>query len=256
MTWEEFKNHFNLAPQECSATKGSFKSNADVEASLPPSFDWRYFGVVNPVKNQGSCGSCWAFSATAAQEVHHAINTGKLYSLAEQQLVDCAPAPSHGCHGGLPSYAFEYFKAVGGQTTEDQYPYTARDGTCKFQQSTAVVQTKGSYNITEGDEADIATQIVKTTAVSVAYQVVSDFRHYKAGVYSSTECKSDSQSVNHAVLAVGYNQTATGEPFWIIRNSWGPDWGMGGYFWMAKYRDPKHPLNMCGIATCASYPQM
>ncbi|XP_003633102.1 thiol protease aleurain-like isoform X2 [Vitis vinifera] len=201
-TWEEFRRHRLGAAQNCSATlKGNHKLT---DVILPETKDWREDGIVSPIKDQGHCGSCWTFSTTGALEAAYAQAFGKGISLSEQQLVDCAGAFNNfGCHGGLPSQAFEYIKYNGGLDTEEAYPYTGLDGTCKFSSENIGVQVLDSVNIT--------------------------------------------LDVNHAVLAVGYG-VEDGVAYWLIKNSWGENWGDNGYFKMELGK------NMCGVATCSSYP--
>jgi len=249
MSWEEFKDNFKLnAPQHCSATNTiKYRANKQV----PKSVDWRTKNVVTPVKNQGHCGSCWTFSSTGALESHNAIKNKKLLPLSEQQLVDCAGAfDNHGCNGGLPSQAFEYIHYAGGIQGEDTYAYEGVDRPCRFNKQHVLVQTKQSVNITEGDEPGIVNAVADVGPVSIAYQVVSDFRFYKKGVYSSAVCKNGPMDVNHAVLVVGYNTTEANEDYYIIKNSWGTSFGIDGYFWMIRDK------NMCGIAVCSSYPDV
>ncbi|XP_021714992.1 thiol protease aleurain-like [Chenopodium quinoa] len=245
-TWEEFQRHRLGAAQNCSATlKGSHKLT---RAVAPQTQDWRAKGIVSPVKNQGHCGSCWTFSTTGALEAAYAQAFGKNISLSEQQLVDCAGAFNNfGCNGGLPSQAFEYIKYNGGLDTEEAYPYTGKDGECKFSAQNVGVQVHGSVNITLGAEDELKDAVAFVRPVSVAFEVVNGFRFYKEGVYTSTTCGSTPMDVNHAVLAVGYG-VEDGVPYWIIKNSWGEDWGDNGYFKMEMGK------NMCGVATCASYP--
>ncbi|XP_041997511.1 cysteine proteinase 3-like [Salvia splendens] len=246
LTWDEFKNHRLGAAQNCSATKtGNHKLTHSV---LPDSKDWRESGIVSPVKSQGGCGSCWTFSSTGALEAAYAQAYGKSISLSEQQLVDCAGAFNNfGCSGGLPSQAFEYIKYNGGLETEAAYPYTAKDGVCKFSSENVAVKLLDSVNITLGAEDELKHAVALVRPVSVAFEVVAGFRNYKSGVYTSTTCGSDPKDVNHAVLAVGYG-VEKGVPYWLIKNSWGADWGDNGYFKMEMGK------NMCGVATCASYP--
>jgi len=248
LTWEEFKAKFLMAPQKCSATK---KGN-HVMSRKPfadPAFDWRDKHVVTPVKNQGSCGSCWAFSSTGALESAWAIASGHLLTVSEQQLVDCAnDYENMGCRGGLPSQAFQYLIYNGGIQSAASYPYTGRDNQCNFRPEHIVIRVRDGINITEGSEAELFDAIARAGPVAVAYQVSSDFRQYKSGVYDSTQCKSGPMDVNHAVLAVGFNSTAEGKPYYIVKNSWGTSFGINGYFWMVRDK------NMCGVATCSSYP--
>jgi len=248
LTWAEFSSTYLMAPQHCSAT-GQQGTHRMVGGGAD-SIDWRTKGVVTPVKNQGSCGSCWAFGTTGAVESAWAINTGKLISLSEQQLVDCAGAFSNmGCRGGLPSQAFEYIKHAGGIELGNDYKYTGRDGSCKFQVDKVAAKVTGEVNITEGKETELFDAVTNAGPVAIAFQVVSDFQSYRSGVYDSTRCRSGAMDVNHAVLVVGYNtDSASGKPYWIVKNSWGTSFGIAGYFNMVRNK------NMCGIATCASYP--
>jgi len=249
LTWEEFSAQYLMAPQHCSATEGNYQVKG-VNGKADPAIDWRTKGVVTGVKNQGGCGSCWAFGTTGAVESHWALSTGKLLSLSEQQLVDCAGAFSNmGCNGGLPSQAFEYIKHAGGIELGTDYVYTGRDGTCRFNAAKIAARVTGEVNITEGAESELFDAVTNSGPVAIAFQVVGDFQSYRSGVYDSTRCKSGPMDVNHAVLVVGYNtDTASGKPYWIVKNSWGTSFGMAGYFNMVRNK------NMCGISTCASYP--
>jgi len=247
LTWDEFKDYFNIAPQDCSATAKSGRSLP--HSTIPDTIDWRDKGMVTPVKNQGSCGSCWTFSTTGAVESAWAIAGNTLTNLAEQQLVDCAGGfNNHGCNGGLPSQAFQYLMWAGGQEATADYRYTAKDGRCQFAASKIAASIKDEFNITQGDESDtgLPGAIVKGP-VSICYQVVSDFRNYKSGVYQSTNCKNGPHDVNHAVLAVGYG-TESGLPYYMVKNSWGTSFGLQGYFKIIRGK------NMCGLATCSSFP--
>ncbi|TXG61663.1 hypothetical protein EZV62_013026 [Acer yangbiense] len=210
--------------------------------------DWRESGIVSPVKDQGHCGSCWTFSTTGALEAAYHQAFGKGISLSEQQLVDCAQAFNNfGCNGGLPSQAFEYIKFNGGLDTEEAYPYTGKDEACKFSSENVGVQVLNSVNITLGAEDELKHAVALVRPVSVAFEVVKSFRFYKGGVFTSTTCGSTPMDVNHAVLAVGYG-VEDDVPYWLIKNSWGDSWGDNGYFKM------EFGKNMCGVATCASYP--
>lgn len=246
LTWAEFKKWYLAAPQNCSATHTS-TTNAQY-GDVPEEKDWRLIGAVTPVKNQGKCGSCWTFSTTGALESHNILKHGKTALLSEQNLLDCAQAfDNHGCNGGLPSHAFEYVHYNGGLDTEEAYPYEAKENKCKFNTYHVGVKVESVVNITSLHEDELKSAVGSVGPVSIAFQVASDFRFYKTGVYDSTVCKSGEQDVNHAVLAVGYG-AATGKPHWIVKNSWGTTWGMDGYFQIARGK------NMCGLADCAAYP--
>ncbi|KAH9573787.1 hypothetical protein CY35_01G019100 [Sphagnum magellanicum] len=247
LTFDEMRSMYLMnGEQNCSATKGN---HVLTNVKLSTEKDWRTEGIVSDVKNQAYCGSCWTFSTTGALEAAHAQATGKMVLLSEQQLVDCAgDFNNFGCGGGLPSQAFEYIRYNGGLDTEESYPYTAEDGTCKFLDNKVGAQVYDVVNITEGAENELKHAVATMRPVSVAFEVIDSFMLYESGVFSDPGCHDSPQTVNHAVLAVGYGVNENGTPYWIIKNSWGVNWGINGYFHMEMGK------NMCGIATCAAYP--
>merc|ERR1712224_599630 len=174
--------------------------------------DWS----VTPVKDQGSCGSCWAFGTLGSIEHVHKLNTGATVSLSEQQLVDCSTRNS-GCNGGRPDWAMSYLAGKDIYTT-GSYPYTARDGTCTS--GTASGVTVSGYNTVTKSDSGLASAL-GTSSVTVMVYADSKFQHYSSGILTgvSTTC-----NLNHAVLATGY-----GPNFWKIKNSWGTGWGEAGY---------------------------
>eukprot|EP00330_Aristerostoma_sp_ATCC50986_P009313 CAMPEP_0114586108 /NCGR_PEP_ID=MMETSP0125-20121206/9430_1 /TAXON_ID=485358 ORGANISM="Aristerostoma sp., Strain ATCC 50986" /NCGR_SAMPLE_ID=MMETSP0125 /ASSEMBLY_ACC=CAM_ASM_000245 /LENGTH=344 /DNA_ID=CAMNT_0001781413 /DNA_START=38 /DNA_END=1072 /DNA_ORIENTATION=- len=254
LTMEELTGRALMESQNCSATTPSkpLENTLDPKA-LPTVFDWRLLGVVSPVKNQGNCGSCWTFSTTGAVESHWAIyKINAPRNLSEMQLVDCAQDfNNNGCDGGLPSQAFEYIKYNNGIDLESAYPYHPKQNpTCNFtKENIGAYVPQGSFNISAGDEASIATYLVSNGPVSIAFEVTKDFMSYDSGVYVGKTCKSDAQSVNHAVLVVGYGiDRESNKNYWIVKNSWGATWGQDGYFFIER------GSNMCGLAECASWP--
>nr|GEY77877.1 cysteine proteinase 3-like [Tanacetum cinerariifolium] len=204
---------------------------------------------VGPVKNQGSCGSCWTFSTTGALEAAYAQAYEKSVSLFKQQLVDYASDFNNfGCNDGLPLQAFEYIKYNGGLDLEEAYPYTEVDGVSKYSSENAAIHVLETVNIIMGAEDELKHAVGVVRPVSVAYQVSGDFKQYTGGFYTNDSCGIDPMSdVNHAVVAVGYGEE-NGVPYWLIKNSWGADWGLGGYYKIEMGK------NMCGVATCAYYP--
>jgi len=248
MTFEQFaKTRLGYKPSSAPRHGEEFDASNIAPAAA---IDWRQKGAVGPVKDQGSCGSCWAFSTVVSLEGAHALaNGGKYVSLSEQQLVDCSTSFGNmGCNGGLMDQAFTYLiNATKGDDSETSYPYKGVDGSCAYQASNVAASIKSFVDVKAEDEAALLAAVSTVGPVSVAIQAASDFMFYSTGVYDSTQCSSSPQTLNHGVAAVGYG-TEGSAPFWIVRNSWGSSWGEQGYIRMARGK------NMCGIADVASYP--
>merc|ERR1711934_84891 len=211
--------------------------------------DWRKKGAVTPVKNQGQCGSCWAFSITGSTEAAHFLATGKLVSLSEQNLVDCSVSyGNHGCNGGLMDNAFKYIINNKGVDTESSYPYQARGPlTCKFSGNHVGATLKAFHDVLPRQSESSLHTSVTARPVSVAIDAGhSSFQLYHSGVYYEPSCSQT--RLDHGVLAVGYGSD-NNKDYWIVKNSWGANWGQQGYIWMARNRN-----NNCGIATMASFP--
>jgi cathepsin L len=258
-TFAEFKENMLGTRYNASMTRGSASvatfARLPAHLKAPESVDWREEGAVTPVKNQGQCGSCWAFSTTGSLEAAHFRLTNELVSLSEQQLVDCsAEYHNAGCNGGLMDNAFEYIKTVGGLQTEESYPYHAKQGKCHFKKTNVGATCTGFVDVPEGDEEALRDALASVGPVSVAIDATEDkFMLYKDGIFVDDGCSNGQEDLDHGVLVVGYgtNTTHTGEQmgYWTVKNSWGPEWGEGGYIRMAR-----NQKNMCGIATSASYP--
>ncbi|XP_066284516.1 cathepsin L-like isoform X1 [Branchiostoma lanceolatum] len=211
--------------------------------------DWRQKGAVTKVKNQEQCGSCWAFSATGSLEGQHFLKTGKLVSLSEQNLVDCSrKAGNKGCAGGLMDQAFVYIKDNGGIDTEECYPYKAEDHKCHYNASCSGATLRSYHHIfPPHDEKALLRAVGTVGPVSVSIDASwGSFYHYSHGIYDEPKCSST--KLIHGVLAVGYG-SSNGSDYWLVKNSWGTDWGMEGYIMMSRNKD-----NQCGIATRAIYP--
>uniref|UniRef100_A0A8B9LJW2 Cathepsin L.1 n=1 Tax=Astyanax mexicanus TaxID=7994 RepID=A0A8B9LJW2_ASTMX len=213
----------------------------DEDAPLPQRVDWRAKGYVTFVKDQGLCGSCWAFSATGALEGQMFRKKGKLISLSEQQLVDCSQSFGNlGCNGGWPSKSFDYIKSSKGLEADFTYPYKAR--------VRVIATCSGFKSLPKGDENALKNAVASIGPISVLIDTSKHtFQLYKSGVYDEPGCSST--QLNHAVLLVGYDNDPTGKPYWLVKNSWGINWGDNGYIKMSRNK-----MNQCGIATDATYP--
>ena len=221
---------------------------APENVKFPASVDWRSSGAVTEVKNQGACGSCWAFSATGALEGQNFRKTGKLVSLSEQNLIDCSEQfGNNGCQGGLMDFAFQYIKENHGIDTEESYPYEAEDDKCRFSPKNIGADDVGFVDIPQGDEATLMKAVASIGPVSIAIDASQEsFQFYSTGVYQEPSCSS--KELDHGVLIVGYG-TENGQDYWLVKNSWGSGWGDNGYIKMARNKG-----NQCGVATSASFP--
>ncbi|KAK4769967.1 hypothetical protein SAY87_030499 [Trapa incisa] len=318
MSNEEFKETYMskikrpAAYQKLSKDReGSQKKIASESCEGPAYFDWRKDGIVTGVKDQGDCGSCWAFSSTGAIEGINALTTGKLISLSEQELVSC-DTTNDGCDGGYMDYAFEWVINNGGIDSEADYPYLSFndvDGTCNttkvwvslclqvsiylyvmffhllaqpfnffwvnntngtksfhkmiffvsncykyfpmmaHQEENKVVTISGYEDVEATESALFCAVLQQPISVGMVGDSL-DFQLYTAGIYNGS-CSDDPDDIDHAVLIVGYGSGAS-EDYWIVKNSWGPYWGMDGYFYIV--RNTGLPFGKCAINDMASYP--
>ena len=249
MTNGEYKEF--LIKQSVGFPKNYCKSKT-FSGSVSSGIDWRSKGAVTSVKDQGQCGSCWAFSTTGSVEGAYAIKTGTLKSFSEQQLVDCASSyGNHGCNGGMMDYAFSYIMD-NGITTESEYPYTS--GTTKTgdacQSFTSALKIIGCYDVPANELA--LTLALQTQPISVAIEADSkSFQLYTSGIYNDPECGTN---LDHGVLAVGFGSDSTGKNYYIVKNSWSSTWGDAGYIYIARNSVSSSTKGMCGIAMEASAP--
>ncbi|KAL7631752.1 UNVERIFIED_CONTAM: hypothetical protein RMT77_017933 [Armadillidium vulgare] len=230
--------------------KGGSLYKVDEDLIFPDSVDWREKGYVTPVKDQGQCGSCWAFSGTGALEGQNFKKTGKLVSLSEQNFIDCIDDNEcYGCDGGFPNSCFFYTEENNGTDTEESYPYLGKDGKhCNFSPQNVGGTCTGYRYTFKGTERELLAATATVGPISVCIDANSrSFHHYSKGVYYNPRCSS--YELDHAVLVTGYG-TYNGEEYWMVKNSWGTEWGENGYIMMARNRS-----NNCGIATNLSFPE-
>jgi cathepsin L len=259
MTHSEFRQHMGNCfkiPKEAMHDNKTLKQNPQASAflpaahvKLPASMDWRMYGAVTPIKNQGQCGSCWAFSSTGALEGQTFRKTKKLPSLSEQNLVDCVKANA-ACNGGWMDNSFAYIRDNQGIDSEAGYPYYAKPlGYCYYNAQYKSATDTGFVDLPSGNEQALMTAVATIGPISVAIDATHpSFMSYRGGVYYEPRCGNTLASLDHAVLVVGYG-TDGGWDYWLVKNSWGTYWGEQGYIRMARNRN-----DHCGIALKASYP--
>jgi len=246
LTTAEFKTIMGYRPRQNQYLRSQNKPHGLHHMAVADSLDWRTKAAVTPIKDQGQCGSCWAFSTTGSVEGAHAIASGSLVSLSEQQLMDCStPEGNMGCDGGLMDDAFEYILLNKGITGEKDDPYLANSGKCP---GTAPVRAtiSGFKDIPVGDEKALMAA-VNLGPVSIAIEADQFvFQFYSGGVLDSAACGTN---LDHGVLVVGYGtDSASSKPYWIVKNSWGTSWGESGYVRLVRDK------NQCGLSDAASYP--
>ncbi|XP_054776555.1 zingipain-1-like [Prosopis cineraria] len=257
MSYEEFSRIYLHETEEpiTESNKGRMASNEESCPNAPSSLDWRLKGAVTYVKDQGSCGSCWAFSAAGAIEGITQIVTQNLTSLSEQQLMSCDET-NGGCRSGGWHYrALDYVKR-NGIATESDYPYTEDDSPCNSTKEQMTFATIDDYSYWWGtpiSEDSLFCHVVNQP-VSVSIYASSDFMSYTSGIFSGDDCTSifSSCSHNHAVLIVGYGSSSTGQDYWIVKNSWGSTWGQSGYILVKRNTGTTH--GVCNINCSGSFP--
>ncbi|XP_062213253.1 senescence-specific cysteine protease SAG39-like [Phragmites australis] len=238
-------------PQTVAGARGGrFRYENFSLADAPRSIDWRKKGAVTGVKDQGSCGCCWAFSAVAAVEGLTKIRTGRLVSLSEQELVDCdVYGDDQGCDGGFMDNAFDFIERRGGLASESGYPYRGEDGSCRSDAADAgAASIRGHEDVPANNEAALVAAVAHQP-VSVAINGADHvFKFYDGGVLGGDGCDTE---LNHAITAVGYGTASDGTRYWVMKNSWGKSWGEGGY---VRIRRGVRGEGVCGLAKMPSYP--
>lgn len=230
LTKEEFKQQMLMTNLPPLGPKFPV-APTNYSVGAPNSFDWRdRSGVVTPVYNQGQCGSCWAFSATENVESRWALAGNALTQLSMQQVVSCDTTDG-GCNGGWPYNAYQYLINAGGQESYSAYPYTAENSPCTFNPSYIVAKPSSwTYVTNNEDESQMVNYLYANGPLSVCVDA-SEWSSYSGGIFPASGCTT---SIDHCVDAVGYNLS---QGYWIIRNSWGTDWGLSGYMYLQYGQD-------------------
>lgn len=246
LTEEEFKAYLTGFKQGKQISNGVEPTNLPDLKAVPAEWNWQLEGVVTPVKDQGRCGSCWAFSTTGNLEGLAAITTGNLYSFSEQMLMDCSFSYGNdGCDGGYPTQAVSFVIDHGIQTEAD-YPYVAMNMMCQPKYQAFTWTAVQSQVVVPKNNNDVLLQSAYIEPVSVGVDA-SNLQYYKSGIVTSKTCKS---SINHAVLVVGWGADQ-GTNYWLVKNSWGQKWGEQGYFRVERISGVAPAA--CAISALASY---
>lgn len=233
MTPQEFrKTYLNLNVKLLNTIM--FNTNDSLEFkedTAPEALDWRQSGAVGPVKDQGSCGSCWAFSTVGNLEGLNYIKNKQFVQFSEQQLVDCDKV-DEGCNGGLMENAFDYIKNAGGLEAQKDYPYKGRGAKCAFAPAKAAIKVSGFVLKNDMDEAAMKEFLATTGPLAIAINA-DPLQFYDGGIIDEDSSSCDPDGLNHGVTLIGYG-SENGNDYWILKNSWGSGWGENGYFRFAR----------------------
>ncbi|XP_028637210.1 cathepsin 7 [Grammomys surdaster] len=248
MTGEEMRK---MMTESSSLTLRNGKHIQKRNVKIPKTLDWRKEGYVTPVRSQGLCGACWAFSVAACIESQLFKKTGKLIPLSVQNLMDCSAAyGNNDCSGGKPYSAFQYVKNNGGLEAEATYPYEAKVRPCRYRPERSVVKVTRFFVVPRNEEA-LMQALVTHGPIAVAIDGSHEsFSKYRGGIYHEPKCRSD--ILDHGLLLVGYGyegHESENRKYWLLKNSHGEKWGEKGYMKL-----PRDQNNYCGIASYAMYP--
>ncbi|EDV47981.1 cathepsin L1 [Drosophila erecta] len=224
----------------------NFKSYDQITGGV----DWRQYGYISEVGNQGTqCLSCWAFSTSGVLEAHLAKKNKKLVPLSPQHLVDCVPYPNNGCSGGWVSVAFKYMMKKG-IATKESYPYEPKARDCLWNSTNSAGTLTDYVTLSSYDEKELAEVVYNVGPVAVSIDHLhEEFDQYFGGILSIPACRSSRTDLTHSVLVVGFGTHPKWGDYWLIKNSYGIEWGENGYFKLARNAN-----NMCGVASLPQYP--
>lgn len=248
LTPEEFQTQYLNGAIEARPMGPSTKLHLPT-GPLPTEFDWRAKNAVTPVKDQGQCGSCWAFSVVEAIESQWFLSGKPLAQLSPQQIVDCDQGSGdYGCSGGDTPTAYQYVIKAGGLESESSYPYTAEDGKCQFKPSSVVAKISSwAYITTSKNETEMMAGLASKGPLSICVDAAS-WQFYIGGVITGL-C---GQDLDHCVVVTGFSKQVGWDTYeydvWNIRNSWGEDFGYGGYLYVER------GSNLCGVANEVTIP--
>jgi len=244
LTPQEFRQKYtglHIHPEQVNQHRHvTYRSKVN---AAPDTHDWREHGAVNHVKDQGQCGSCWAFSAVGNLEGQYFLQKGKALTLSEQELVACDDV-DQGCNGGLMENAFDWLKQNGGEENDSDYPYTSgsgSSGSCLFSKDKAQLQVTG-YEFSSTDEEQIKEDLYSKGPLAIAINASSSLMTYTGGIIDMSADECDPAALDHGVTLVGYG-SENGTDYWIIKNSWAANWGEDGYFRYARGK------GVCGMNT-------
>jgi C1A family cysteine protease len=220
-------------------------TEAKFNKTPPESFDWRDQGMNLPVKNQGYCGSCYAFVGLEAIESSFYIKSGKSFVFSRQEIVDCAEKHgTNGCDGGIVHGVYSYISKMNGISLQDDYPYKEMKSKCNENVERVKFRIKEMIDFERDDEELLKKALYNAGPINVVLDSLNDsFYRYSSGIYYEEKCNDENRMPTHAILLIGYG-TENGHDFWTIKNSFGTKWGESGYMRIARNRN-----NHCKIAS-------